>query len=173
MNRYRLDPKRPRQLLRWLGLLIAACACLAPIAHVMELPNKLQLDGPLWLAVQQHLYNGWGPVIGAPTEIGGLIISVALAALHRKCRPTMVLYSVAAIAYGATILSFFLLNAPVNEAVNGWTPQTLPADWDRYRRQWEIGHAIAALLSVMALLAMVMAVSRSGRCPRTNSVNSS
>jgi len=112
MNRYRLDPKKPRQLLRWLGSLIAACACLAPIAHVMELPNKLQLDGPLWLAVQQHLYNGWGPVIGAPSEIGGLIISVALAALHRKYRPTMVLYSVAAIAYGAMILSFFLLNAP-------------------------------------------------------------
>lgn len=33
-------------------------------AHVLELPNKLSLDGPLWLAVQQHLYRGWGPYIG-------------------------------------------------------------------------------------------------------------
>jgi hypothetical protein len=139
----------------------------------MELPNKLWLDAPLWLAVQQHLYNRWGPVIGAPTQIGGLIISVTLAALHRKRRPTMVLYSFAAMAYGAMIVSFFLLNAPVNEAVKGWTPQTLPADWGRYRRQWEIGHAIAALLGVMALLAMVMAASLFERCARTNSINRS
>jgi hypothetical protein len=71
----------------------------------MELPNKLRLDGPLWLAVQQHLSNGWGPVIGAPPGIGGLIISVTLAMLHRKRWPRMVLYSVAAIAYGAMTLS--------------------------------------------------------------------
>jgi hypothetical protein len=138
----------------------------------MELPNKLQLDGPLWLDIQQHLYNGWGPVIGAPTEIGGLLISVALAALHRKSWPAMVLYSVAAIAYGAMILTFFVLNAPVNDAVREWTPQTLPADWGRYRLQWEIGHAIAALLGVVALLAMVMAVSRLGRCADSGSVTS-
>jgi len=156
-----------RRRLRWLGLIVAACACLAPLAHVMELPNKLRLDGPLWLAVQQHLYNDWGPVIGAPTEIAGLIISMALAAIHRKNRPTMLLYSITAIAYGAMILSFFLLNAPVNEALNGWTPQTLPADWDRYRLQWEIGHAIAALFGVIALVAMSMAVSR---CARTSVV---
>ena len=92
---------------------------------------------------------------------------MALAAIHRKNRPTMLLYSIAAIAYGSMILSFFLLNAPVNEALNGWTPQTLPADWDRYRLQWEIGHAIAALFGVIALVAMSMAVSR---CARTSVV---
>src|SRR5215471_21238897 len=86
-----------RRRLRWLGLIVAAWACLAPLAHVMELPNKLRLDGPLWLGVQQHLYSGWGPAIGAPAEIGGLIISVALAGLHGKSRPAMLLYSVAAI----------------------------------------------------------------------------
>jgi uncharacterized membrane protein len=102
-------------------------------------------------------------VIGAPTEIGGLVISVALAVIHRKSRSAMLLYSIAAIAYGAMILTFFVLNAPVNEALNGWTPQTLPTDWHRYRIQWEIGHAIAALLGVIALLAMVAAFSRSKR----------
>ena len=80
--------------LPWLGLLVAAGACLAPLAHVMELPNKRRLDGPLWLAVQQHLYNGWGPVIGAPTEIGGLIISLASVAVRKKSRPVMLLYSI-------------------------------------------------------------------------------
>jgi hypothetical protein len=136
--------------LRWLALLVAFCACLAPMAHLMELPNKLQLEGPLWLAVQQHLYNGWGPLIGAPTEIGGVVISAALVAIYGQNRPAMLLYGLATIAYCAMLLSFFLLNKPVNDALNQWTPQTLPVDWARYRLQWEIGHAVAALLAVAA-----------------------
>jgi hypothetical protein len=46
--------------LRWISLLATAVPLGATVAHVMELPNKLSLDGPLWLAVQQNLYRGWG-----------------------------------------------------------------------------------------------------------------
>jgi len=128
--------------LRWLALLVAFLACLAPAAHVLEMPNKLRLDGPLWLAVQQHLYAGWGPFIGAPTELGGLIISLVLVAASRGGE--RLLFGLAASAYVGILLSFFLLNAPVNAAVDGWTPATLPADWAGYRWRWEIGHALAA-----------------------------
>ena len=69
--------------LRRFALLIACLACLAPIAHLLELPNKFHLDGPIWLAVQQQLYSGWGPFIGAPTEIGGLVLSLVLLAINR------------------------------------------------------------------------------------------
>ncbi len=44
--------------LRGANLACASAAVLAPMAHLLELPNKLALDGPLWLAVQQHLYRG-------------------------------------------------------------------------------------------------------------------
>jgi hypothetical protein len=44
--------------------MLAILAALPPLAHVLELPNKLALDGELWLAVQQHLYRGWGPFLG-------------------------------------------------------------------------------------------------------------
>ena len=139
--------------LRRLALLIGFAACLAPMAHVLELPNKLRLGGSLWLAVQQHLYSGWGPLIGAPTEIGGLIINlVLLAANRRRARPAL-LFGLAGVAYGAMLLSFFLLNAPVNEAVNQWTPETLPTDWANYRLRWETGHALAALFALLALVA--------------------
>jgi hypothetical protein len=47
------------------------------MAHVLELPNKLALDGGLWLAVQQHLYRGWGPFLGGPAEIGALVTAAA------------------------------------------------------------------------------------------------
>lgn len=139
--------------LRRLAVVIAFLACLAPLAHVLELPNKLRVDGPLWLAVQQHLYNGWGPFIGAPTEIGGLLISLVLLAAYRKHARAAALFSLAVAGYGGMLLSFFLLNAPVNEALNRWTPEMLPADWASYRLQWEIGHAIAALFALTGLAA--------------------
>src|ERR1700759_3131573 len=112
--------------LRWFTLLIASLACLAPIAHLLELPNKFNLDGPIWLAVQQQLYSGWGPFIGAPTEIGGLVLSLALLAINRRSARPALFFGIAAVAYCGMLLSFFLLNAPVNEAVNRWTPATLP-----------------------------------------------
>ena len=126
------------------------------MAHVLELPNKVRLDGSLWLAVQQHLYAGWGPLIGAPTEIGGLIISLVLLAANRRHARRAVLFGLAGVAYGAMLLSFFLLNAPVNEAVNTWTTATLPTDWTSYRLRWEIGHALAALFALLAFGATLL-----------------
>jgi hypothetical protein len=55
------------------------------------------------------------------------------------------------------IVAFFVFNAPVNEAVRGWTSTTLPSDWAAYRLRWETGHALAALLAVIGLVAMVRA----------------
>jgi hypothetical protein len=66
------------RILLWAALVAAVLATLAPVAHVLELPNKLRLDGPLWLGVQQQLYRGWGPFIGAPTELAALTATLAL-----------------------------------------------------------------------------------------------
>ncbi len=144
--------------LRWFALLTAFLACLAPMAHLLELPNKFHLDGPIWLAVQQHLYSGWGPFIGAPTEIGGLTLSlVLLVASRRSARPAL-FFGLAVVAYCGMLLCFFLLNAPVNEAVNRWTSETLPADWPGYRLRWEIGHALSALFALSGFAAMGAAV---------------
>lgn len=144
--------------LRWLALLTAFLACLAPMAHLLELPNKFQLDGPIWLAIQQHLYRGWGPFIGAPTEIGGLILNLILLAVSRWSARPALFFGLAAVAYCGMLLSFFLLNAPVNEAVSQWTPATLPADWPGYRLRWEIGHALAALFALLGLSAVGAAI---------------
>ncbi len=69
----------------WLAnLVLSLLAVLAPMAHVLELPNKLSLDGELWLAVQQNLYRGWGPFLGGPVEIGALATSLFLALQRRR-----------------------------------------------------------------------------------------
>jgi hypothetical protein len=127
------------------------------MAHVLELPNKLALDGGLWLAVQQHLYRGWGPFLGGPAEIGALITTSAVLYVRRSDSRTRQLTAIATMAYGAMLVAFFVFNAPVNEAVRGWAPTTLPSDWPAYRVRWEAGHALAALMAVVGLVAMIRA----------------
>ena len=65
------------------NLVLAVLATLAPIAHVLEMPNKLALDAPLWLAVQQNLYRGWGPFVGGPIEILALATTLGLLIARR------------------------------------------------------------------------------------------
>ena len=136
--------------LRTVNLFLAFIATIAPLAHVLELPSKLMLDGPLWLAIQQHLYRGWGTVFG-PVEITALVLSGVLLISKWRTRVRS-RYAVAFGCYAGMIGVFFLLNAPVNEALSVWTATTLPADWDAYRLRWEVGHALAAALSVIAFV---------------------
>ena len=141
---------------RGVNLLLAAVAVTAPAAHVLELPNKLALDGPLWLAVQQQLYQGWGAVFG-PVEIAALATSLALLALRRGHGAAARFTWVAVTAQALMLVVFFVFNNPVNIAFSSWTVATLPADWPDYRLRWEIGHALAAVLAVTALLALIAA----------------
>lgn len=134
------------------NLAFAVLASLTPLAHLLELPNKLALDGPLWLAVQQHLYRGWGPFLGGPTEIGALITTLCLLVLRTHDRRARRSLRSAAVVYAAMIAVFFFFNDPVNRALNGWTAATLPANWTEYRLRWEAGHAIAAVLAVIGII---------------------
>ena len=141
--------------LRPISLVLGLLTVLVPMAHVLELPNKLSLDGNLWLAVQQHLYRGWGPFLGGPSEIGALATSLILAYLRRRSSALLWPTLIASTGYTCMIAAFFFLNLPVNVAVASWTPTTLPSDWVTYRLRWEAGHAIAALLALISLIALI------------------
>ena len=152
-------PASGRKLLalRPVNLAFAVLAALPPLAHLLEMPNKLALDGPLWLAVQQHLYRGWGPFYGGPVEIIALATTLTLLVARRRDRAPMRLTLLAALAHAGMIVVFFAFNNPVNAALNGWTPSILPPDWQSWRLRWEIGHALAAILSVVAIMSLVRA----------------
>jgi hypothetical protein len=141
-------------ILRRVNLALAVLAMLAPIAHVLELPNKLALDGPLWLAIRQHLYRGWGPLLGGPIEIGALVTSVGLVVPQYLKGGHIRWLVVASFSYAGMIAAFCIFNAPVNVAVSIWTDATLPGNWPDYRLRWETGHCLSALLSVIAFAAL-------------------
>ena len=141
--------------LRWISLGCTLVDLAALLAHMLELPNKLALPGPLWLAVQQNLYRGWGAILG-PFEVGAVVSTWALVPLARG-RRGLLLTLTAAVLLTAVLAAFFALVQPINAAVAAWTPQTLPTDWPAYRLQWEVGHAVRALLCALALGALVRA----------------
>jgi hypothetical protein len=139
------------------NLALGVMALLGPIAHVLELPNKLSLDAALWLGVQSHLYRGWGPFLGGPAEVGALATSLCLAYVRRHRSTILWPTVIACIGYSSMLAVFFSLNAPVNSAVSSWTPATIPPDWSSYRMRWEIGHALAAVFSIISLAALLLA----------------
>jgi hypothetical protein len=142
--------------LRWIAIACTAVPLGATVAHVFELPNKMTLDGPLWLAVQQNLYRGWGPLI-APFEITAIVAAWTLVFLERERQRTFPLTFLAALCLTAMLGVFFLLNAPVNSAFAQWTATTLPPDWPSYRLRWEVGHALGCLLALVAFGALLRA----------------
>jgi len=144
-----------RGVIRWIAIGCLAVPLAALAGHVFELPNKLTLDAALWLAVQQQLYRGWGPV-SAPFEIIALLACWAHAYLSRGHRffPAAL---IAAICLPAMLVVFFLFNAPVNAAFAQWTPASIPADWPTYRWRWELGHLLSFLLAIAALAALLRA----------------
>jgi hypothetical protein len=64
----------------------------------------------------------------------------------------------AAVCVSAGLANWFLLVAPMNAALSPWTPATLPADWTRYRDQWELGQAIHAGLFALGFSALLFAL---------------
>ena len=147
------------RMLRWLSLVSTAVTLSALTAHVVELPNKFTLEGPLWLAVQQNLYRGWGRFIG-PFEVTAIVSTWVLLYFVRKKPVIFRLILTASFLLSAGLVVFFAFNAPVNAAFASWTAATLPPDWPNYRLRWEAGHAISFLLVLIAFILLLRALFR-------------
>lgn len=126
-------------------------------AHVMELPGKLQLPGPVWLTVQQTLYNTFGP-FASVVEPLGILLAWLLALLLRREKQAGRLVLAAAICTSVGLAVWFAVVSPMNVRLNGWTPATLPSDWTACRDQWEAGHVAHAALFAVAFCALAVAM---------------
>ena len=145
------------KVMRYVSLLLVALTLGMTFAHVMEIPGKLRLDGATWLAVQHNLYVAFG-VVGAAIEVLAIVLTWLLVLMVRRRRPAFSWTVAAAVCVSAGLVDWFLLVAPMNVALSVWIPGTLPADWTRYRDQWEIGHAIHAGLFALGFSALVLAL---------------
>src|SRR5882762_4281563 len=116
----------------FLSLLFAALALAPAMAHLLELPNKINLSRDDYLTVQQ-IYRGWA-LLGFVVA-GALLSNLIVAIMVRTKRQAFVLTLIAFLCIVGTQVVFWTFTYPANQATSNWT--MLPVNWLQLRQQWE------------------------------------
>lgn len=141
------------RILQFAALLFTAIAMAGGWAHLLELPNKIALSRDEYLTVQQ-LYRGWA-LLGIAV-VGALVSTAALTVLQRGTGRPFFLALTAALCIALSLVIFFSVTFPANQATQNWT--VLPEGWEALRRQWEYSHAAGALLYFVAMAAHALSI---------------
>jgi len=130
----------------------AAIITAAGWAHLLALPNKIDMSRDDYLVAQQ-IYRGWA-LLGL-VEFAALALSIYLSWLYRGSGAPFVLAIIAVASIALGLVNFFGFTYPANRATHEWT--MLPDNWQVLRTQWEYSHAAGAILNVIALGSLVLA----------------
>lgn len=146
------------RLAQFIALVLTALALVPVGAHLFALPNKIGMDETDYF-VAQRIYDGWA-VLGV-VLIGAIIANAAAAIASRRQAWPAALAGLAALLMVATLAIFFAFTFPANQATANWT--TAPDDWQALRRQWEVSHAVNAVITFAAFCSLSLAVILSRR----------
>ena len=136
---------------RFFSLLFVALNLAPGLAHLLELPNKIDLSRDEYRIVQQ-IYRGWA-LLGA--VVAGALLSTLLLTLKvRKHPKTFALTLTALLCLIGSQLIFWIFTFPTNQVTNNWT--VLPPDWESLRDRWEYSHAAGAVLNFGALVSLIV-----------------
>ena len=153
MTPSRIENAMPHFVLYFICLLSTAFALVPAAAHVMELPNKINLPKAEYLIAQQ-LYRGW-QFVGL-VVVAALLSTLALTiSLSDQPKP-FVAALVACLCIAGTQAVFWIFTFPVNRVTANWS--TLPTNWIQLRKRWEYSHVVSAVLNLVAFVAVVLAV---------------
>lgn len=145
--------------LRLVTIILAALAMGMHLAHALELPPKLAWEPDLYLAVQVSLYRLFG-TLGPFLEIGALLGAALLTARLRQ-RPAFPFTLASAVAILLSLVVWLLFVLPANGQINAWAAtQVAPADWMRWRAQWQIAQAASFGIHLLGFTALVYSVIR-------------
>jgi hypothetical protein len=139
--------------------LLASAVVLGPaLAHLLELPNKIDLPRDEYFIVQKA-YRGWNQIAWV---LGIQVVALLAAAiLARAERRVMVLTLLALACVLAAQGLFWTFTYPANVATANWT--VMPDNWDGLRRRWEYSHAAGATLQLAGFCLLALAVVLRGR----------
>jgi hypothetical protein len=137
----------------FLSLLFVALAMTPAMAHLLALPNKINMPREQYLVVQQ-IYRGWA-LLGI-VVLGALFSTLALTIMVRKHPKTFVPILVAFLCLVGTQVLFWIFTYPANQQTQNWT--VLPENWLALRRQWEYSHAVSAGLNLVAFVGLILSV---------------
>jgi hypothetical protein len=132
--------------LAFLAVVLTALALAPGAAHLLALPNKIGLPQEQYF-VAQGIYKGWA--FTGILLFAAMIANLALAIVLREQRGAAVLAFAGFALIGLMLGIFFMWTYPANVATANWTQA--PANWEALRRQWELSHAVNALIMFGAL----------------------
>jgi hypothetical protein len=124
-------------------------------AHTLELPQKLGYDAATWTHIQQSLYLYFG-VVGGAVEVAAVIAAVVFA-VRARGRPGGRLAAVGAACFVTALAWWFVVVNTANAEIGGWAVDAPPSDWERWRAQWEFGHAAHFALTLAGFLTLLLA----------------
>jgi hypothetical protein len=134
------------RIIQFAATILTALALVPGGAHVLELPNKINLAQAQYVAVQQ-IYRGWA-LLGI-VLIAALLANLGSAIVARSQRMPMLFAAAAAVLLGATLAIFFIWTFTVNQVTDNWT--VAPDNWEVLRARWKYSHATNAALTFLAL----------------------
>ena len=129
------------------------------MTHLLELPQRMRFDQQLWVKVTviENIYKLFGSV-GAFFEITAILTAMVLVFLVRRRGSTFYWTLGGAILLILAFVSWIMFVAPMNAEFAKWVTNGVPADWTRYRDQWEYAHSANALIKIMRLSFLVISV---------------
>jgi hypothetical protein len=148
---------------------VTAALSLGPsFAHVLEAGPRLTVWPPeLWR--ETTVFGAqfeWFAVVGAPLDVGVILVLAVLAFLLRRHRRPFGWALAAAVLYAVALATWFAWVAPANSVLATWTRGPVPADFAAVRDRWETGHMVVAAWKAIGFIALVcglLSIPRQGR----------
>lgn len=144
---------------RFITLMLTSLSLSLSMTHLLELPQRMQFDQQLWVRVTvfENVYRWFGSV-GAAFEITAILTAIMLVFLVRKRGSTFYWTLGGAIFLILAFVSWIVFVAPMNAEFARWLTNPVPADWTRYRDQWEYAHAVNAVIKIIGLGLLMISV---------------
>ncbi|MDQ3763397.1 MAG: DUF1772 domain-containing protein [Actinomycetota bacterium] len=153
---------------RFITLVLAALLVGTTFCHLLELPAKIQYPASLYLTLHRTLYVAFGPPGPGPfIEIGAILAAAVLVFLVRRRRPAVWLTLIGAVSLAAGLGVYFAFVEPANVAMKRMIIDAPPADWTRWREQWEYGHAARFVFDLIGFSALALSVILEASTART------
>jgi hypothetical protein len=159
LTNMRYDKMTFIRIWRFITLMLAAFSLSLSMTHLLEMPQRMQFNQQLWVRVTvvENVYKLFGTV-GAGFEITAILTAIILTLLVHNRGSTLYWTLGGAILLVLAFVSWIVLIAPMNAEFAKWLTDSIPADWTRYRDQWEYAHAVNAVIKIMGLSSLAISV---------------
>ena len=141
------------KIIWFLSLLFGGLTLAPSMAHLLEMPDKMELSLENYKAVQA-IYRGWS-LLGL-LQIGTIVFTLILLFFVREKPMVFRLTLAAFLCLAITLIIFFTFTYPANTATANWT--ILPQNWIALRQQWEYSYAGNAILELISFILLILGV---------------